>query len=110
LWAPTRHNIPKPKHAHRADCANPTVAWRSEAVLPCQSAKPTIVEAGNFATPMRAEYELGYCERIDCELFGGKDLHAMLQSQKCNSTPNSIFGVTFQELKKQGKARKTMTM
>jgi len=53
LWAWTPHNIPK--RVHRAHHANPTVAWRGEAVLPCQSVKPIIVEAGNFRTPICAE-------------------------------------------------------
>jgi hypothetical protein len=44
-----------------------------------------------------------HCERMDGELFDREDRLAMLENQKCNPAPNSIFGAIFQELKDKAK-------
>jgi len=40
-----------------------------------------------------------YCERKDGALFDREDRLAMLENQKSNPAPNSIFAAIFQELK-----------
>jgi len=47
-----------------------------------------------------------YCERRDGELFDREDRLAMLENQKCNPAPNSIFGAIFQELKNKARHEK----
>jgi hypothetical protein len=47
-----------------------------------------------------------YCERTDGELFDREDRLAMLENQKCNPAPNSIFGAIFQELKNKARHEK----
>jgi hypothetical protein len=47
-----------------------------------------------------------YCEQMDGELFDRENRLAMLENQKHNPAPNSIFGAIFQELKNKAKHEK----
>jgi hypothetical protein len=47
-----------------------------------------------------------YSERMDGELFDREDRLAMLENQRCNPAPNSIFGAIFQEPKNRAKHEK----
>jgi ribosomal protein L14 len=47
-----------------------------------------------------------YYERMDGKLFDRDDRLAILENQKCNPAPNSIFGAIFQELKSKARHEK----
>lgn len=47
-----------------------------------------------------------YGERRDGELFDREDRLVMLENQKYDPAPNSIFGAIFQELKNKAKHEK----